>query len=343
MKNLPPYSTAPRGYVSYVLVLTMGILLLALLLNAYKTSIRSQEAQTKAGLRIDYAAKEEEVLKAIVNLVPNRAMAAMGTNSSASSSSRNALRWKKLFSDALDQANARDSLSAEVSREFELDAAFAGTSGDATYSNILSIFDPIEPDPHSWDVSPGTGRIIGLGYPPALDSNVGTVLDADRKYPIISRSKKYGDRAQAALGVPVADYPEFNLLPYPDIRFGYAKPGDNFVAKRNWWAFSLDLADDHDQITGLDNYERDFVISIYEIPSQLAISAEAFTVLGKHADGTDWGSNTSISGGVFATRAKVEAGMNIERISGRRGLDISTDATIGRALFSWPSSMRSFR
>ncbi|MEP4078714.1 hypothetical protein [Haloferula sp.] len=324
-----PIARAPRGYVSYVLVLTMGGLLLALLLGTYKTSIRSQEAQTKAGLRIDYAAKEEEVLKSIVNLVPNRAIAAMKTNSNVSSSARDALRWKKLFSQALDQANARDSLDAAVSREFELDDTFEATSGDATYSNILSIFDPIEPDPHSWDVSPGTGRIIGTGYPPSLDSNITSVIDADRKYPIISRSKVYADRAQSGLGALVTDYPEFNLLPYPDIRFGYAEPGQPFVAKRNWWAFSLDLAEDHDHISGLDNYERDFVVSVYEIPSQLAISAEAFTVLGKHADGTDWGSNTSISGGIFATRAKVEAGMNIARISGRRGLDISMDASVG--------------
>ncbi|MEP4078711.1 hypothetical protein [Haloferula sp.] len=328
MKFTNHSAKSPKGYVSYVLVLTMGMLLLALLLSAYKTSIRSQEAQTMAGLRIDYAAKEEEVLKAIVNLVPNRAMATMKTDSDASGSARDALRWKKLFSDALDQANARESLHADVANEFDLESSFAATSGDANYSNILSIFDPIEPDPHSWDVSPGTGRLIGLGYPPSLDANVGAIAAADRIYPVISRSKVYASRAQAGLGLPVVDYPDYNLLPYPDIRFGYAEPGQPFVAKRNWWAFSLDLSEDHDHISGLANYERDFVVSIYEIPSQLAISAEAFTVLGKHADGTDW-SNATISGGVFATRAKVEGALALDRLAGRRGLDISTDSAIG--------------
>ena len=328
MKSRFHFAKTPKGYVSYVLVLTMGILLLAMLLSAYKTSIRSQEAQTKAGLRIDYAAKEEEVLKAIVNLVPNWAMATMTSNSNATSSSRDALRWKKLFSAALDQANARESLSDDISQAFDLDTAFTATNGDASYSNILSIFDPIEPDPHSWDVSPATGRLIGPGYPPSLDSISGTMTGADRLYPIISRSKKYAARAQAGLGLPVDDYPEFNLLPYPDIRFGYAEPGQPFVAKRNWWAFSLDLSEDYDHISGLHNYERDFVISIYEIPSQLAISAEAFTVLGTHADGSEW-ANATISGGVFATRGKVEGALNLDRISGRRGLDISPESSIG--------------
>lgn len=316
------------GYVSYVMVISMGILLLALLLGAYKTSIRSQEAQTRIGLRLDYDAKEEEVLRAIVNLVPNRAMGAMKSNSNASSSSRDPLRWRRIFSDAIDQANARTSVSAEMAATFDVDESFTATSGDTSYSNILAVFDPIEPDSHSWDVSPGTGRTIGPGYPPSLESLVGTVTGYDRLYPIVSRSKVYGTRAQSEVDLLVADYPGFNLIPYPDIRFGYAEAGQPFVAKRNWWAFSMDLADADDHLTGLDQHERDFVVSIYEIPSQLAISAEAFTVLGKHADGTDW-SNATISGGVFATRAKVEAGLSLERLSGRRGIDVSTEASIG--------------
>ena len=44
--------------MSYVMVLSMGVVMLAFLLGAYKTSIRAQEVQTKAGLRIDYDAKE---------------------------------------------------------------------------------------------------------------------------------------------------------------------------------------------------------------------------------------------------------------------------------------------
>jgi hypothetical protein len=215
-----------------------------------------------------------------------------------------------------------------MSAAFGLNDSVKATSGDTSFSNILAIFDPIEPDTHSWDVSPGTGRNLGPGYPPSLESTVGTVIAYDRLYPMISRSKIYGNRAQSQVDLSVEDYPEFNLIPYPDIRFGYAEAGQPFVAKRNWWAFSLDLAGADQSKTGLDHFERDFVVSIYEIPSQLAISAEAFTVLGKHEDGTDW-ANATISGGVFATRARVEAGLNLERLSGRRGLEVSTEASIG--------------
>lgn len=324
---------ARPGYVSYVMVLTLGIVVIGMLMSTFKTSIRSQEVQSKAGLRIDYAEKEEAVLWSIVNLVPNRAMRAMQHNSDAANSNRAPLRWKQIFSEALDQANARVSMDADVVSTFELEGAFTATRGDSAYTNILTTFDPIEPDPHSWDVSPSTGRLLGPGFPPPLDSDNTAVNDRDKRYPIISHDKIYKARAQAALGLPVDEHPRFNLLPYPDIRFGYANPGDAFVAKRNWWAFSFDLAEDDDHITGLDNYERDFVVSIYEIPSQLGISAEAFTVLGKHADGTLW-QNTSIEGGVFATRARIEDGMDLARVAGRRGIELSTSAKVGDQQFA---------
>src|SRR5690606_17997689 len=108
----------------------------------------------------------------------------------------------------------------------------------------------------------------------------------DEFWPVISSKKYYGALAADKVGADVGDYSQFNLIPYPEIRFGYAEPGEPFVAKRNWWAFRMSLARHHDGVTKLKKREREFVISIYEIPSQLAISAEAFTVIGQYEDGT---------------------------------------------------------
>lgn len=328
MKKLTSISRRHGGYVSYLMVLSLGVVMLMMMVATYNTSVNSQEVAKVTTLRVDYADKEEEILRSIVNLVPNRAIMAMRSGSNKNGASRDPIRWKNLFSEALDQANARTSLSTQVRSQFQLVDAYQASSGDSAYANILTTFDPIEPDPHSWDVSPGTGRLIGPGYPAPLDSANSSVIVRDRLYPIISRDKVYRDRAQAEVGLPVDEYPELNLIPYPNIRFGYAEPGQPFVAKRNWWAFSLDLAEDDDGLTGVDNMERDFVVSIFEIPSQLAISAEAFAVLGKHGDGTNW-ENAVVEGGVFATRAKVEEGMILSRISGRRGIELPDEAVIG--------------
>lgn len=315
-----------KGYVSYVMVLAMGIVLLSMLLATYKTSIQAHQVQKTTGLRIDYSEKEEAILRAVINLAPNRAIRAMQHDSDANSSNRNPLKWQGIFSEALDQANARTSVNANVISAFGLEDAIIANPGDAELTSVGAIFDAIEPE--SGYVSPGVGRSLGGGFPPPLESDSSAVIVKDREYPIITSKKAYGTLSSGRVGLPVDDYPNFNLLPYPEIRFGYAQPGEEFVAKRNWWAFSLDLADADDHVTRMDGMERDFVISIYEIPSQLAISAEAFTVLGKHKDGTDW-QDFTVEGGVYSTRARVEEGMTLDRIAGRRGLDISPTATIG--------------
>jgi len=328
MKCLSNSRSRHGGYVSFLMVLSLGVVMLVMMIASYKASVASQDVSKVTTLRIDYAEKEEEILRSIVNLVPNRAIGAMSSGSNESWNSRNKLRWKVLFSEALDQANARTSVSVDLKSSFGLSDRFQAATGDSSYGNILTIFDPIEPDPHYWDVSSSLGRYIGPGYPANLDSSSSTVISRDYLYPIISRDKFYGNRAQGEVDLPVDEYPQFNLIPYPNIRFGYAEPGQPFVAKRNWWAFSLDLAEDDDYRTGVDNMERDFVVSVFEIPSQLAISAEAFAILGKHRDGSDW-ENAVVEGGVFATRARVEEGMTLSRISGRRGIEMPSEAVVG--------------
>ncbi len=140
-------------------------------------------------------------------------------------------------------------------------------------------------DQYSGDVSPGLNRLLGNGFPLPLQTASSSVLDRDKDYPIVSDSKIYGDLASSGVELSVSDYPKWNIIPYPEIRFGYCAPGQPFVAKRNWWAFSMSLGE-HDGL--LKSYargdgsigERDFIVSLYEIPSQLAISAESFMSLG---------------------------------------------------------------
>lgn len=327
MKRTEQARRRTGGYVSYVMVLSTGLVILTLMLGTYRSAMNSQQTQRDVTLRVDYAEKEDAVLRAIVNLTPNRAIRAMRAGSD-SAEVRDELRWRRIFSDALNQVNARESTDAAVLQQLGLDGTRRTTSGDAEYDDILAVFDPIEPDPHDWDVSPATGRELGPGFPISLDASSSAAEARDRLYPIISRDKEYGSRAEGEVGLPVADYPQFNRISYPDIRFGYARPGEPFIAKRNWWAFSLDLADADDHVTGMELAERDFVLSIYEIPSQLAISAEAFAVLGEYADGSAW-QNTEIKGGVYATRARVGENFSLERITGRRGLEFGASSSVG--------------
>jgi hypothetical protein len=94
----------------------------------------------------------------------------------------------------------------------------------------------------------------------------------------------------------------------------------------------MNLAAHDASITKLSRYERTFVLSIYEIPSQLPISAGSFMALGEYANGQAW-QNVTISGNVFASRAVVEGSTALDSLSSRRGFDISSTSTIGGQTF----------
>lgn len=329
--KISPIRPWKAGYVSTLLVLATGSVLTLLTVYAYRRSTLTMQTQAKVQLRVDYSEKEEAILRSIVSITPNRAMRAMFSDSNSSSTVRDPLRWQNIFTEALVLANARTSISPELVTSLNVTGLKTGNAGDSALADPSRIFAAIPGE--TGYVSAGINRSLGTGYPPPLTSGDSTTSTRDVLYPIISGSKTYGTLAQSGVGLPVATYPKFNLLKYPQINFGYAKPGENFVAKRNWWAFSVDVADHDDNVTFLARQKRNFVLSIYEIPSQLAISASSFMSLGEFSGGGAW-QNVTISGGVFAGKAEVLGNTAIESLASRRGMTLSSDTTLGGQSFA---------
>lgn len=319
------------GYISTLLVLATGAILTILTVYAYKTAIMAQAVQTQVQLRVDYSEKEEAILRSIVAIAPNRAIRAMQSESNSSDAIRNPLRWEDIFKESLVLANARTSISPQMMNSLGIENFTRGNLGDSALDQTGRIFASISPD--TGYVSAGINRNLGTGYPYPLTSNDATTSSRDSIYPIISNQKIYGSLAQAGVDLPVGSYPNFNLMKYPNINFGYAKPGEKFVAKRNWWAFSVDVADHDDDQTYLARLKRNFVFSIYEIPSQLAISASSFVSLGQFAGGSAW-QNVTIEGGIFAGKAEVLGNTAINSLASRRGTNLSEESTVGGQSFT---------
>ena len=329
-RNQNAASRQKRGYVSLLVVFTMAIFMLSMLLFAYQRAINSQSVQADIQAQTDYREKEETILRSIVAITPNRAILAMQDGSfSDPDEETNPLSFRNIFSDALAQANARQSISDDLRAQLAIPNSFSGNTGDSALDNLDLMFQ--SEDNNDGFVTGGLNRDLGVAFPPALDSN--NIIVADDLFPIISKAKKYGNRANGQVGLPTATYSDFNVIPYPDINFGYAQPGQNFVAKRNWWAFSMNLAESDNDLTSLARFRRDFVLSIYEIPSQLPISASSYMALGAHADGSAW-QNVTISGNVFAGRAVVEGNTALPTLATRRGATLSANSTIGGQSFT---------
>jgi len=332
MKTQPSTPRHPRGYVSYVVVLTTCLLMTLLMIYAYRASIDAQVVQGEVQLYIDYSEKEETILRSIVALTPNRAIRAMQRGANENSSKRQPLRWQNIFQESVVLANAHSSVNAALLDAIEgTGHQVVANFGDSALTDASRIFRAIDND-DAW-VTPGTGRDFGAGYPVALNTNNNTDRDRDAVYPIISRSKFHGNLASGRVGAEVMDYPQFNLIQYPEINFGYAGPGEPFVAKHNWWAFNVDLAGHDRAATGVARNPREMILSIYEIPSQLAISTSAFVNLGEHATGEAW-QNVSIEGNVFAGRAQMSDDMALSgSLASRREIQLGDRAAIGGMTF----------
>lgn len=347
------------GYISFLLVLSTGTILTFLMLAAYRRALNAQVVESQVQLRLDYSERDEAILRSIVAIAPNRAIRTMQAGSNVAGV-KEPLSWQNIFTDALVLANARTAISDGSNGSNNLlaklnipdaDLHKARVGNSAALSNPSKIFGGIPTDPlldsnaqttrEKGYVSVGINRSLGVGYPPALSSNDATVTAGDLAYPIIAANKIYGILAQAALdsktlngdgttgyGLPVTTYSGFNRLKYPNINFGYAKPGEPFVAKQNWWAFTVDAGGNESGNTRLAHARREFVLSIYEIPSQLSISASSFMSLGQYASGDAW-QNYNIDGGMFVGKADVTGTTPLNSLALRRGMTISNGSTIG--------------
>lgn len=302
------------GFVSFLLVLSTGAVLTMLMIFAYRQALQSQEVQSQVQLRVDYSEKEDAILRSIVAITPNRAIRAMQSGSDLDGV-RGPLSWGEIFTESLVMANARTSISPEMMTSLGLPSR--GNTGDAALANPALIFKPVVPVENRF-VSAGISN-LGAGYPQPLSADA-TTSTLDSLYPIISYSK-------LAAGLSADGGPKFTLLKYPEINFGYTTPGADFVAKRNWWAFSVDAGAEDAALTRLARKKRNFVLSIYEIPSQLAISASSFMSLGQYSGGAAW-QNVAIQGGVFAGKAEVH-GNALSALTSRRNISGSSGASIG--------------
>ncbi|MEX1115401.1 MAG: hypothetical protein WEB53_09125 [Akkermansiaceae bacterium] len=325
------------GIVSYVLVLSTAAILTLLTVSAYRRAMASREVQAKIQLRLDYSEKEDAILRSIMSITPNRAIRAMKHGSNASATDRDPLAWESIFKESLVLANASKSVDPELQQLLKITTARSGNIGDSALADISKIFNrsaifksgnPIGGLMASGTVGDSITLSLDDAYPPLLKSANSTVTSRDLTYPIIANDKR-------AVGLAAGTRPNYNILKYPQINFGYGKPGENFVAKRNWWAFSMNLGGHDTLATKLNSQSRDYVLSIYEIPSQLSISASSFMSLGKFASGESWNKDkVNISGAIFAGKAEVEGEIDLSALSSRRGMALSSGSTIGGLSFT---------
>lgn len=294
---------ASPGFASLLTVIGTGMALMIILLMMYKDTIESQKEQKNNLLRNDYQQREQAFLTALTNIIPNKAMRGMMDNATDQTD----LGWNSIFQEALIQANAHQALSASESAALGFTGAISANTANTTLSPDNVIKPVFETEGY---ISSGTKSVVSssIVYPPLLDCSSELKAD-DRSFPVISHNKSNG-----------TDHP-YGIIPAPAVNFSY-KNEDSLIAKHNWWTFKVSFADENYALTHLKRTAKQYLISIYEVPAQLAINSAAYTNFGQHADGSDW-SNITTSGGVFAEGVKAKGSFSSDAIASRKGMELA--------------------
>jgi hypothetical protein len=207
---------------------------------------------------------------------------------------------------------------------------YGGTSGLANLVPVNAALAAVEPPLMNWS---GTGLTAANALLNPQEFFLGSFYTA------------------IAAPVPTALSPSkrWGLILYPNIRFGYKNIGDPFIARRVWWRIPLvystqqQTKEDQGGATPIYRYPSataNYVLSVYEIPSQLPISGNANLQIGNNTDGTTWGSGVTISGltlgsqgSIYASQIQL-AGGTYGGISSRQAVNVLNPATVAGTPYS---------
>lgn len=324
--------------------------------------MRSLATQRKVQLQLDYNQKEQAFLNSFVALMP-KFLANNMIDGSITPTRTVYTNVEQMSSEAATASRLQGNYDTQLTT-FGLDnhvSANTGASNTRTPLEYVGFLPSTAAEPADWRGSttntarstsfPPKFTMRGTGESPLSQLPSDHTANTHKGYALqkmyITSSNAYanndlGPRHPNLIVDPV-QYPYYNLIPYPNIAFGYGTPGEPFVARQNWWRLFMqteapDAANTNIAVntegTGDDRtdiIDREYIVSLYEIPSQLAITADTFLDLGSFSSGEAWNNNISVSGGIYAERVNTSGSINIERLSSKQTNTINAGTSVGKA------------
>lgn len=306
------------------MIALVALMLTASLIFLMRRGIATQDAAAHIQLRTDFRQREDALVRALLAIVPNKAIGCMSADADDHAVE---FTWSAIFDEAIASSNGGTVLSEDALATLGLGAARSANTANNDALSAAGLLKPLVAGAGNV-VAGNTGSdalIAASGFggkvPPTL--NAGAVAAADALYPIISRSKRVATQgADNEYALSPGNYPLYNQVKFPNVRFGFANPGDYVVGKRNWWAFSVEYGSG----SGLGTVLKKYVLSIYELPNQLPITASDDATVGVFGDGTIWG-GVNLEGNVFADRLTTDGAFGFGNLIGRDSVAIGAQST----------------
>ncbi len=282
------------------LILLVSIVGLAFIVTVAAFLVAASDGENTARLasaKVDIATREEELMGVLVR------QTATGMLPGADGVTGTPQPWTTIMTDAMNQLSATSHVDpAELAalpgltgvipanmgdtagtllgnfRGYHHEVPFGGTSGLA---NLVPSYDAtVQPPLMNWSGNAPLSSGDALTTPQEffLGSMYTSLSPLWPSLDQLSASNRWG------------------RITYPNIGFGYQQPGDlNFIARRVWWRIPLvyqttpQTAADQAGVSHYPSAQANFILSVYEIPSQLPISGNANLKIGFNADGAAWG------------------------------------------------------
>jgi hypothetical protein len=218
-----------------------------------------------------------------------------------------------------------------IFRGYNQEVPFGGTTPATTLANLVTSYNSlVEPPLMNWSANATLSSATAVTTPQEFFLGSQYTAGVTASVTKLSVSNRWGQ------------------IIYPAIRFGYKQPGDQFIARRVWWRIPLVYQTGQQTVeeqaaallnpSATPNFRypsapANYVLSVYEIPSQLPISGSANLQIGLNADGTAWGSGIQVTGSIYGGQIQLSPG-TYTGVSSRQQVNVLTGATVGGVSYS---------
>jgi hypothetical protein len=337
------------------LLLTISIIGFAIIVTvaAFLLSASfAQDTERVAAAKVDIATREDALIRAILQqtatgVIPPNPATGVGLN------------WTPIMTNAVNLVAATTYVDPNEVTTLNLGAgvipANMGDPDDG--SAALSIFQGYNNSEVPLGGTTGVASLVGLSnssaYNPAVEppelvwvanSNISAATAATNPLQFLLGSQ------MSAAGTPnTSPSGRWGIVPFPNIRFGLMRPGDNMVARRVWWRVpvlyqtALQTIEAQTAGTNVTRYPgmlANYILSVYEIPSQLPITGNANIQLGLNPDGSGWGDTSSagnqvnITGSIYGDAVQLRGGTYGGGISSRNQVNVLTSSSVAGENFT---------
>lgn len=345
-----PRKRSEHGASLILLVSIIGLAFIVTVAAMLVAASYSQDRARLASAKVDIATREDALMREILQQTATGMLP--GTNGVTGPN----LNWTAIMTNAANNLRATSYVDpAELAALPGLTGVIPANMGD-TAGTLLGIFNGYNQEVPFGGTS-GLANDVSLSnannakQPLLMNWSGGTTLSSATA---LTTPQEFFLGSLNTVGAPPLQSigNRWAQLTYPNIRFGYKQPGNLFVARRVWWCIPLvyqaaqptaeyQAITDPASINRYPSAQANYVLSVYEIPSQLPISGNANLQIGADTSGTAWGNNISVAGSISGNQITLSGG-TYSGVSSRQKVNVVNPATVGGVPYSSDSTGSAF-